>query len=215
MQEEKVVLVDKFDNQVGLMSKMEAHLKGFLHRAFSVIIFDSTGRILLQKRASTKYHTPNLWSNTCCSHQRQGEDNISAGKRRLKEEMGFVTDLYNFDSFIYKVEFSNGLIEHENDHILLGVFDGSPNPNQDEVGEWRWIDIDELVLDMRKNPESYTAWFKIILDKYSKSLKKWKLHDKNLYGKLAIASKNFKFNIFSEEKIIKSLDNIYQNLLDE
>ena len=91
MQEEKVVLVDKFDNQVGLMPKMEAHLKGLLHRAFSVIIFDSRGRILLQKRASTKYHTPNLWSNTCCSHQREGEDNISAGKRRLKEEMGFVT----------------------------------------------------------------------------------------------------------------------------
>ena len=89
--------------------------------------------------------------------------------------MGFITDLYNFDSFIYRVEFSNGLIEHENDHILLGVFDGSPNPNQDEVGEWRWIDIDELVIDMRKNPESYTAWFKIILDKYSKSLKQWKL----------------------------------------
>ena len=175
MQEEKVILVDKFDNQVGLMPKMEAHLKGLLHRAFSVIIFDSTGRILLQKRASTKYHTPNLWSNTCCSHQREGEDNISAGKRRLKEEMGFITDLYNFDSFIYRVEFSNGLIEHENDHILLGVFDGSPNPNQDEVGEWRWIDIDELVIDMRKNPESYTAWFKIILDKYSKSLKQWKL----------------------------------------
>ena len=118
MQEEKVVLVDKFDNQVGLMPKMEAHLKGLLHRAFSVIIFDSRGRILLQKRASTKYHTPNLWSNTCCSHQREGEDNISAGKRRLKEEMGFVTELYNFDSFIYKVEFSNGLIEHEKDHIF-------------------------------------------------------------------------------------------------
>ena len=162
MQEEKVILVDKFDNQVGLMPKMEAHLKVLLHRAFSVII-------------STKYHTPNLWSNTCCSHQREGEDNISAGKRRLKEEMGFVTELYNFDSFIYKVEFSNGLIEHENDHILLGVFDGSPNPNKDEVGEWRWIDIDKLVIDMRKTPESYTAWFKIILDKYSKSLKQWKL----------------------------------------
>ena len=105
MQEEKVILVDKNDNQVGLMPKMEAHLKGELHRAFSVIIFNSEGKILLQKRASTKYHTPNLWSNTCCSHQRDGEDNISAGKRRLNEEMGFVVELYDFDSFIYRVEF--------------------------------------------------------------------------------------------------------------
>ena len=112
MQEEKVVLVDKNDNKLGLMPKMEAHLKGELHRAFSVIIFNPQGKILLQKRASTKYHTPNLWSNTCCSHQRDNEDNISAGKRRLSEEMGFITDLFNFDSFIYRVEFSNGLIEH-------------------------------------------------------------------------------------------------------
>ena len=123
MLEEKVVLVDKDDNQIGLMPKMEAHLKGKLHRAFSIIIFNSERKILIQKRASTKYHTPNLWSNTCCSHQREGEDNLNAGKRRLNEEMGFVTNLYNFSSFIYRVEFSNGLIEHENDHIMLGVFD--------------------------------------------------------------------------------------------
>ena len=101
MREEKVVLVDKDDNQIGLMPKMEAHLKGKLHRAFSVIIFNSERKILLQKRASTKYHTPNLWSNTCCSHQREGEDNLNAGKRRLNEEMGFVTNLHNFSSFIY------------------------------------------------------------------------------------------------------------------
>ena len=109
MQEEKVVLVDQKNNQIGLMPKMEAHLKGVLHRAFSVIIFNSSGEIMLQKRASTKYHTPKLWSNTCCSHQREKENNISAGKRRLKEEMGFVTNLYDFDSFIYHVSFSNGL----------------------------------------------------------------------------------------------------------
>ena len=105
MQEEKVVLVDQKNNQIGLMPKMEAHLKGVLHRAFSVIIFNSSGEIMLQKRASTKYHTPKLWSNTCCSHQREKENNISAGKRRLKEEMGFVTNLYDFDSFIYHVSF--------------------------------------------------------------------------------------------------------------
>tara|TARA_B100001113_G_C21032302_1_gene588524 strand:- start:238 stop:768 length:531 start_codon:yes stop_codon:yes gene_type:complete len=174
MQEEKVILVDKLDNQLGLMPKMEAHLKGVLHRAFSVIIFNSKGEVLLQKRASTKYHTPNLWSNTCCSHQRQDENNIDAGKRRLKEEMGFITDLHNFDSFIYKVEFSNGLTEHENDHILLGVYDGIPNPNPDEVDEWKWIGVNKLVTDIKNNPEIYTAWFKIIMDKYSQSLIKWK-----------------------------------------
>ncbi len=174
MQEEKVILVDRLDNQLGLMPKMEAHLKGALHRAFSVIIFNSKGEVLLQKRASTKYHTPNLWSNTCCSHQRQDENNIDAGKRRLEEEMGFVTDLHNFDSFIYKVEFSNGLTEHENDHILLGVYDGIPNPNPDEVDDWKWIGINNLVIDIKKNPEIYTAWFKIIMDKYSQSLIKWK-----------------------------------------
>ena len=175
MREEKVVLVDKDDNQIGLMPKMEAHLKGKLHRAFSIIIFNSERKILIQKRASTKYHTPNLWSNTCCSHQRDGEDNIYAGKRRLNEEMGFVTNLYNFSSFIYRVEFSNGLIEHENDHIMLGVFDGNPNPNPKEVDEWKWIDIDVLVQDMKINPDQYTAWFKIIMNNYHESLKKWKL----------------------------------------
>ena len=175
MREEKVVLVDEDDNQIGLMPKMEAHLKGKLHRAFSIIIFNSDRKILLQKRASTKYHTPNLWSNTCCSHQREDEDNIDAGKRRLNEEMGFVTNLYNFSSFIYRVEFSNGLIEHENDHIMLGIFDGTPKPNPNEVDEWKWIDIDILIEDMQINPDHYTAWFMIIMNNYYESLKKWKL----------------------------------------
>ena len=175
MREEKVVLVDEDDNQIGLMPKMEAHLKGKLHSAFSIIIFNSDRKILLQKRASTKYHTPNLWSNTCCSHQREDEDNIDAGKRRLNEEMGFVTNLYNFSSFIYRVEFSNGLIEHENDHIMLGIFDGTPKPNPNEVDEWKWIDIDILIEDMQINPDHYTAWFMIIMNNYYESLKKWKL----------------------------------------
>ena len=175
MLEEKVVLVDKDDNQIGLMPKMEAHLKGKLHRAFSIIIFNSERKILIQKRASTKYHTPNLLSNTCCSHQREGEDNINAGRRRLNEEMGFITNLYNFSSFIYRVEFSNGLIEHENDHIMLGVFAGNPTPNPNEVDEWKWIDIDILIEDMQSNPDKYTAWFMIIINNYYESLKKWKL----------------------------------------
>ena len=175
MQEEKVVLVDSRNKQIGLMPKMEAHLKGVLHRAFSVIIFNNQGEILLQKRASSKYHTPNLWSNTCCSHQRDGENNISAGKRRLYEEMGFVTELYEFDSFIYKVGFSNGLIEHEFDHIMVGVYNDSPNVNPLEVDDWRWVKMDELLTDIAINPHLYTAWFKIIINKYSERLKKWKL----------------------------------------
>ena len=175
MQEEKVVLVDIKDNQIGLMSKMEAHHKGVLHRAFSVIIFNNDGEMMLQKRASTKYHTPNLWSNTCCSHQRDGESNISAGKRRLEEEMGFVTELYDFSSFIYKVSFSNGLIEHEFDHIMLGVYNGEPDLNPEEVDDSKWISVVDLCDDIEINPDNYTAWFKIIINKYSESLKKWKL----------------------------------------
>ena len=175
MQEEKVVLVDIKDNKIGLMPKMEAHHKGLLHRAFSVIIFNNDGEMMLQKRASTKYHTPNLWSNTCCSHQRDGESNISAGKRRLEEEMGFVTELYEFSSFIYKVSFSNGLIEHEFDHIMLGVYNDEPDLNPDEVDDSKWISVVDLCDDIEINPDNYTAWFKIIINKYSESLKKWKL----------------------------------------
>ena len=175
MQQENVVLVDSNNNKLGLMPKMEAHIKGILHRAFSVIIFNNNGDIMLQKRARTKYHTPGLWSNTCCSHQRDNEDNITAGKRRLYEEMGFTTQLQNFDSFIYKVSFSNGLIEHEFDHILTGIYNGIPNLNKKEVDQWKWVSIDYLYHDINNNPDNYTAWFKIIINKYSESLKKWKL----------------------------------------
>jgi len=175
MQQENVVLVDINNNKLGLMPKMEAHIKGILHRAFSVIIFNNNGDIMLQKRARTKYHTPGLWSNTCCSHQRDNEDNITAGKRRLYEEMGFTTQLQNFDSFIYKVSFSNGLIEHEFDHILTGIYNGIPNLNKKEVDQWKWVSIDYLYHDINNNPDNYTAWFKIIINKYSESLKKWKL----------------------------------------
>ena len=175
MYEEKVILVDKTDNKIGLMNKMEAHQKGLLHRAFSIIIFNDKHEMLLQKRASTKYHTPNLWSNTCCSHQRDGENNISAGRRRLKEEMGFDVDLYKFDSFIYKAFFSNGLIEHEYDHILIGLYNDNPKINLCEVDEWKWVNMDWLCNDIQIYPEKYTKWFIIIIDKYFESLKKWKL----------------------------------------
>jgi isopentenyl-diphosphate delta-isomerase len=166
MKEEQVILVDENDNVLGLMPKMEAHEKALLHRAFSVFVFNSKNQLMLQQRALHKYHSPGLWTNTCCSHQRQGESNIEAGKRRLQEEMGFVTDLEETTSFIYKAPFDNGLTEHELDHILIGYFDGTPNLNEDEVADWKWMSLEEVKTDMAINPNLYTAWFKIIFEKF-------------------------------------------------
>ena len=120
--EENVILVDKNDTQIGLMSKLDAHKKGILHRAFSVFVLNNNNEIMLQKRAYNKYHSGGLWTNTCCSHQREGENSIEAGKRRLLEEMGFETELKILTSFIYKVEFENGLTEHELDYLLIGKY---------------------------------------------------------------------------------------------
>lgn len=163
---DQVILVNEKDEQIGLMEKIEAHEKALLHRAFSVFIFNKKGELMLQQRALTKYHTPGLWTNTCCSHQREGESNIEAGKRRLMEEMGFSTDLKDTISFIYKAPFQNGLTEHEFDHILVGYFDDSPKPNPDEVHAWKWVSLEDVKEDMKVNPEVYTEWFKIIFDKY-------------------------------------------------
>ncbi|MEC8884404.1 MAG: isopentenyl-diphosphate Delta-isomerase, partial [Bacteroidota bacterium] len=133
MKEELVILVDENDRQVGLMPKMEAHEKALLHRAFSVFVFNDQNQLMIQRRAAHKYHSPGLWTNTCCSHQREGETNIEAGKRRLMEEMGFTTSLTENISFIYKAPFDNGLTEHEYDYILLGDYNDEPNINPDEV----------------------------------------------------------------------------------
>ncbi len=166
MTEELVILVDEHDRQVGLMPKMEAHEKALLHRAFSVFVFNSKKELMLQRRALGKYHSPGLWTNTCCSHQRPEETNVQAGMRRLKEEMGFTTNLKESTSFIYKAPFENGLTEHEYDYILLGEYEDDPNLNPSEVAEWKWIAIDKLHEDMRSNPQKYTEWFKIIFDKF-------------------------------------------------
>ncbi|MFY9243964.1 MAG: isopentenyl-diphosphate Delta-isomerase [Polaribacter sp.] len=163
--EERVILVDENDNQLGVMPKMEAHEKAVLHRAFSVFIFNDKGQLMLQQRAACKYHSPLLWTNTCCSHQREGESNIEAGRRRLQEEMGFTTELKEVFSFIYKAPFDNGLTEHELDHVLIGSFNGNPNLNADEVEDYKWMTLQEVKADMDKNPSIYTAWFKIIFDK--------------------------------------------------
>ena len=166
MVEENVILVNEFDEQIGLMPKMEAHEKALLHRAFSVFVFNSKNELMLQQRALDKYHSPGLWTNTCCSHQREGETNILAGKRRLQEEMGFVVDLQESISFIYKAPFDNGLTEHEFDHILIGKYDKKPNINPDEVADWKWMPIEDVKNDMVLHPEIYTEWFKIIFEKF-------------------------------------------------
>ena len=166
MKEENVILVNHEDEKIGLMPKMEAHEKGLLHRAFSVFIFNDKNDLMLQRRALDKYHSPGLWTNTCCSHQRDGEDNVEAGKRRLMEEMGFETDLKEIVSFIYKAPFDNGLTEHEFDHVLVGNYNEAPNINREEVAEWKWMPLEEVKEDIDINPSLYTAWFKIIFNKF-------------------------------------------------
>jgi len=166
MNEEQVILVDENDNAIGLMPKLEAHQKAVLHRAFSVFIFNDKNELMLQQRAMHKYHSPGLWTNTCCSHQRDGETNIEAGRRRLKEEMGFVTDLQETISFIYKAPFENGLTEHEFDHVMIGYYNGEPKINMYEVANWKWMTLEEVKLDIAAHPDLYTEWFKIIFDKF-------------------------------------------------
>ncbi|MDG1652403.1 MAG: isopentenyl-diphosphate Delta-isomerase [Flavobacteriaceae bacterium] len=174
MKEEKVILVDREDNPVGTLPKMEAHEKGVLHRAFSVFILNQKGELMLQQRALHKYHSPGLWTNTCCSHQREGEENLQAGTRRLEEEMGFSVPLEELFSFIYKAPFDNGLTEHELDHVMLGYYEGIPEINSDEVNAWKWMSLNEIASDLTVNPESYTVWFKIIFERFFNHVKSTK-----------------------------------------
>ena len=171
MVEKKVVLVDKSDNQIGLMPKLEAHQKGILHRAFSIFLFNSKNQILLQKRSLIKYHSAGLWTNTCCSHPRDGEDIIDAGKRRLYEEMGIKTELKKEFEFTYKEVLGNGLTEHEFDHVLIGNFNGNPILNKDEVEDWKWMSLEEIEKDINENKEDYTVWFVIAFDYFYKNFK--------------------------------------------
>lgn len=165
-EEEKVILVNENDEQIGLMPKLEAHEKAVLHRAFSVFVINSKNELMLQQRAHHKYHSPGLWTNTCCSHQREGESNIEAGTRRLAEEMGFTTELKNSVSFIYKAPFDNGLTEHEYDHVLIGTYEDDPVINPEEVADWKWMSVEDVKGDITMHPERYTEWFKIIFDKF-------------------------------------------------
>ena len=172
MIEEQIILVDKDDKQVGLMSKLEAHEKGVLHRAFSIFIFNSKYELLLQKRASSKYHSGGLWTNTCCSHPREGEDTLDAANRRLNEEMGIKTSLRKVYDFIYKAELDNQLTEHEFDHVFYGVFDNDPILNKDEAEDFKWVDMETLNNDIIKDEDNYTVWFKIAFEYFYNYLKK-------------------------------------------
>ena len=169
---EKVILVDENDNQVGVMPKLEAHQKGLLHRAFSIFIFNSKYELLLQKRASSKYHSGGLWTNTCCSHPREGEDILDAANRRLIEEMGIETSLRKVHEFIYKAELDNDLTEYEFDHVFYGVYNEEPIINKDEADDFKWIDMDSLNEDIKTNGDNYTIWFKIAFEYFYNYLKK-------------------------------------------
>ncbi len=161
---EQVILVNELDEEIGSMGKMEAHQKGILHRAFSILLFNSGDEVLLQKRAKPKYHSGGLWTNTCCSHPLPGESMEAATRRKLMQEMGIdLVPEFAF-KFQYKVNLDKGLIEHEYDHVFIGRYDDEPIVNPKEVEDWKFVSIDELIDDMKKNPESYTSWFKLILN---------------------------------------------------
>ncbi|MBL1222698.1 isopentenyl-diphosphate Delta-isomerase [Chryseobacterium sp. L7] len=164
--EEFVVLVNPEDEVLGLMEKQQAHINGLLHRAFSVFLFNSKGEMLLQKRASGKYHSPNQWTNAVCSHPREDETYIDGAKRRLQEELGIEAELSEKFNFIYKADVGGGLWEHELDYVFTGDYEADFHLNQDEVEEVRFISIEDLDKEMAENPENFTAWFKIILEEY-------------------------------------------------
>ena len=164
---EFVVLVDEKDRQIGLMEKQAAHLEPHLHRAFSIFIFNSKGELLLQQRALSKYHSPGLWTNTCCSHPRDGENLEEATSRRLLEEMGMTCEMHEVYTFIYKAPVGQGLTEHEFDHVWIGQSDDEPQINREEVESWKYMSLNDLKEDIKLHPERYTEWFKITFKEMS------------------------------------------------
>ena len=162
---DEVILVDADDRVLGSAEKLSVHRDGQLHRAISVFVLNTRGEMLLQQRASDKYHSGGLLSNTCCSHPRPGEATGAAAHRRLQEEMGFDCPLEPIFSFTYRTDFGNGLIEHELDHVFLGYFDGTPSPDPAEVEAWHWMRLDAIADDMARRPEAYTYWFRHIFQR--------------------------------------------------
>ncbi|MDT5293936.1 MAG: isopentenyl-diphosphate Delta-isomerase [Acidobacteriota bacterium] len=161
---ERVILVDEQDLELGSCEKLRAHLDGALHRAFSIFVFDPGGRLLLQKRARTKYHSGGLWSNTVCGHPRPGETTVAAARRRLREEMSFDCELREAFDLLYRAELDGALVEHEYDHVFVGVFAGSPDPDPSEVEDWKWVSMSELRRGLRDEPSHYSYWLKLVLE---------------------------------------------------
>ena len=179
---EQVILVNKKDESIGLMDKLEAHKKGALHRAISVFIFNTDNQLLIQRRSLEKYHTPGIWSNTACSHPRNNESNISCANRRLLEEMGMITKITPIFSFLYKSELSNTLIEHELDHVFIGFSNKKPNPNSEEVCDWKHVDEIGLQKLCNHNPDAFSPWFKMC---YARAFQKaYALNSKELINLL-------------------------------
>ena len=168
---EQVILVDEKDVAIGTIDKMEAHEKAVLHRAFSVFIFNSKDEMLLQQRARTKYHSAGLWTNSCCSHPRPGEDTHAAALRRLQEEMGFTTPVKKAFDFVYKATFANGLTEHEFDHVFVGKYDDKIEPDPKEVGDYAYWPMETIEEQIKMHPESFTVWFRIAFPKVMDWLK--------------------------------------------
>ena len=167
---EQVVLVDEQDKETGVMEKLQAHREGKLHRAISVFIYNSKGEFLLQQRAADKYHSANLWTNTCCSHPRPGETVYDAAVRRLYEEMGLRCALKEVFSFVYEARLEHGLVEHEYDHVFTGISDAIPTPDSTEAAGWKYISDDALASDLKAHADQYTEWFKICLKDHQKKL---------------------------------------------
>ena len=167
---EIIICVDKNDNEVGHIEKMDAHIKGLLHRALSIFIFNEKNELLLQKRYSGKYHSPGLWTDTCCTHPNKDERTDDAAIRRLQEEMGFSCDLKEVFSFMYYIKFDNDLIEHEFDHVYFGRYSNEISINPLEVEDYKWISLDNIKVDLKTNPDNYTFWFKYIIENHIKEI---------------------------------------------
>jgi len=150
------------------MEKMEAHRKGLLHRAFSIFIFNSAGEMLLHKRADGKYHCGGMWTNAVCSHPRPEENQSSALKRKMRQEMGFSTEVSKAFDLTYRSNLDNGLIEHEYDEVFYGLYDGELSPNPEEVQAYRYSSIQEIREEIRLNPDLFTPWFKLLFERMSK-----------------------------------------------
>lgn len=165
-----LILVDENDRPIGTMEKMEVHKKAILHRAFSIFVFNSKGDMLLHQRANNKYHSAGLWTNACCSHPHKGQETIEAAEKRLHEEMGFTVALKKAFDFTYKAKLDNGLTEHEYDHVFIGDYDGDIYPNEEEVKDFCFVNMNEIKASLQSHPQKYTEWFKIAFPKVEEYL---------------------------------------------